>query len=79
MAYTTPKARKLAARRVRPADVLLFSPYGRRARWSNVDHAAIAIGNGLMIQSSNEGVTLTVWAYGHYAHTFAFGKSVLPG
>ncbi len=79
MASTTAKARKLPPSRVRPGDVLLFSPRGRKARWQEVDHSAIAIGNGLMIQSSNEGVTLTVWAYGHYAHTFAFGKSVLSG
>ena len=78
MARTTPARRRLAAAAVRPGDILLFSSSGRHARWTDVGHTGIAIGNGLFIHSSSQGVAIQQWDAGWYRTSFAWGKSVLP-
>ena len=62
---------------VQPGDVLLFGSKGRRSTWKQVDHAGIAMGNGLFIHSSSQGVTITRWDTGWHADSFAWGKDVL--
>jgi cell wall-associated NlpC family hydrolase len=79
MARTTPVPRRLGRTAVRPGDILLFAPAGRRAHANEVGHAGLDIGNGLMIHSSSQGVALTLWDTGWHRTSFAWGKAVLPG
>ena len=62
----------------RPGDILLFSPSGRRANWTSVDHAGIALGGGLFINSGSKGVAIDEYDVGYYHDALACGKSVLP-
>jgi cell wall-associated NlpC family hydrolase len=78
MARTTVKTRRLRAAITRPGDILLFSPSGRRANWTNVNHAGIAIGGGLFINSGSKGVAIDEYDVGYYHDALAWGKSVLP-
>jgi hypothetical protein len=77
IAKSTPKPQRLAPEAVQPGDVLLFGSKGRRSTWKQVDHAGIAMGNGLFIHSSSQGVTITRWDTGWHADSFAWGKDVL--
>jgi cell wall-associated NlpC family hydrolase len=45
---------------------------------AQIGHTGINIGNGLMIHSSSQGVTIKEWDTGWHATSFAFAKSVLP-
>jgi cell wall-associated NlpC family hydrolase len=78
MARTTVKTRRLRAAVTRPGDILLFSPAGRRAGWQSVDHAGIALGGGLFINSGSKGVAIDEYDVGYYHDALAWGKSVLP-
>ena len=78
MAHTTKRARRLSRARMRPGDIILYGPRGRRTSWSAINHTGINMGGGLMIHSSSQGVTIKEWDSGWHAQAFAFGKSVLP-
>jgi cell wall-associated NlpC family hydrolase len=78
MAHKTHRHQRLRGSRVRPGDVLLFSPLGRKARWQDVSHTGINLGGGLMIHSSSEGVTIKEWDTGYHHKAFVFAKAVLP-
>jgi hypothetical protein len=78
MARTTPKSRRLTRARTRPADILLFGSAGRSSKVAQIGHSGIDLGNGLMIHSSSQGVTIKEWDTGWHATSFAFAKSVLP-
>ncbi len=78
MARTTIKSRRLTRARTRPADILLFGSSGRKSKVAEIGHTGINIGNGLMIHSSSQGVTIKEWDSGWHATSFAFAKSVLP-
>jgi cell wall-associated NlpC family hydrolase len=43
---------------LQPGDVMFFGPNGRRSKVATIDHAAIYIGNGWLIDSSGQGVSL---------------------
>jgi cell wall-associated NlpC family hydrolase len=64
------------ATKLQPADVMFFGEQGRRSSPSEVDHAGLYLGNGWMIQSSGEGVTLLPFD-GWYTHRFAWGRRPL--
>ena len=78
MARSTPRSRRLTRARTRPADILLFGSAGRRSKVGDIGHSGINLGNGLMIHSSSQGVTIKEWDTGWHATSFAFAKSVLP-
>ncbi len=78
MARTTARSRRLSRARTRPGDILLFGSSGRRSTAPEIGHSGINLGNGLMIHSSSQGVTIKEWDTGWHATSFAFAKSVLP-
>ncbi|MGH2379432.1 MAG: C40 family peptidase, partial [Candidatus Limnocylindria bacterium] len=76
MSAEFPKRRRIARKRLRPADLVFFGGRGPRSAPSEVDHMGIYLGRGWMIHSSGQGVTLvpmTDW----YADRFAWGRRVL--
>jgi hypothetical protein len=78
IAKATKKRDRLPRAGVRPGDALLFGERGPRSTWKQVGHAGIDLGNGLMVHSSSQGVTIARWDTGWHGDTFAFGKAVLP-
>jgi cell wall-associated NlpC family hydrolase len=58
MAAEVPRSERIGLADLQPADVLFFGPKGRRTRAVAVDHAAIYLGNGWLIESSGQGVSL---------------------
>ncbi len=66
----------IPASKLQPADVMFFGAHGRRSSPSEVDHAALYLGNGWFIQSSGEGVTLLPFG-GWYATSYAWGRRPL--
>ena len=58
MSGEVPKRARIGAAKIEPGDVLFFGPKGPKSSPSTVDHAALYLGNGWFIQSSDEGVTL---------------------
>jgi cell wall-associated NlpC family hydrolase len=78
MARTTSKSRRLTRARTRPGDILLFGSSGRSSKVAEIGHSGIDLGNGLMLHSSSQGVTIKEWDAGWHATSFAFAKSVLP-
>jgi cell wall-associated NlpC family hydrolase len=77
IAKSTKKPARLPAAAVQPGDVLLFGDKGRRSTWKQVGHVGLALGNGLMVHSSSQGVTIARWDVGWHADSFAWGKNVL--
>ncbi len=43
---------------LQPADIMFFGPKGRRSKAVTIGHTAIYIGNGWLIEASNQGVSL---------------------
>ncbi len=78
IAKATKKRDRLPRAAVLPGDVLLFGERGPRSTWKQVGHAGIDLGNGLMVHSSSQGVTIARWDTGWHGDTFAWGKAVLP-
>ena len=71
-----PKSARIAAAKLQPADIMFFGAHGPASKPSEVDHAALYLGNGWLIQSSGEGVTLVPFD-GWYAKRFAWGRRPL--
>jgi cell wall-associated NlpC family hydrolase len=76
MSGEVPHRELVTAAKLQPADVMFFGPQGRRSSPSEVDHAALYLGNGWFIQSSDEGVTLLPFG-GWYASSYAWGRRPL--
>jgi len=75
MSAEVPRSERIPASRLQPADTLFFGE-GPQSSPSNVDHMAIYLGNGWLIQSSDEGVTIAPFA-GWYAQSFAWARRPL--
>src|SRR5262249_8670409 len=58
MAGEVPRAERIAAADLQPGDVMFFGPGGRRSKPASIDHTAIYVGNGWLIESSGQGVSL---------------------
>jgi cell wall-associated NlpC family hydrolase len=56
--------------------VMFFGAHGPASKPSEIDHAALYLGNGWFIQSSGQGVTLLPFD-GWYAKSFAWGRRPL--
>jgi cell wall-associated NlpC family hydrolase len=55
---------------------MFFGAHGRASKPSEVDHTSLYLGNGWLIQSSDEGVTLRPFD-GWYASSFAWARRPL--
>ena len=65
---TTKRSRRLSRARMRPGDIILYGPPGRRTSMvAAIDHTGINMGGGLMIHSSSQGVTIKEWDSGWHA------------
>lgn len=72
--------KRLGYKRLRPGDILFFSPDGRKGGPSSVFHAAIFLGRGWMIHSSGSraGVSIAPLSPGSSWHAqFAWGRRVI--
>ncbi len=76
MSGEVPRRDRIAMKDLQPADVMFFGANGPRSRPSVVDHAAIYLGNGWFVQSSDEGVTLLPFD-GWYTQSFAWARRPL--
>jgi cell wall-associated NlpC family hydrolase len=76
MSGEVPAAVRIPAARLGPADVVFFGLKGPRSKPAEVDHMGIAIGNGWMVHSSRDGVTLTPLE-GWYERRLAWGRRPL--
>jgi cell wall-associated NlpC family hydrolase len=76
MSGEVPKARRLPADAVQPADVLFFGAKGLKSKPAQVDHMGIALGNGWMVHSSRYGVTV-VPLEGWWRDGFAWARRPL--
>jgi cell wall-associated NlpC family hydrolase len=76
MSGEVPRRDLIPAAKLQPGDVMFFGAHGRHSTPSEVDHAALYLGNGWFIQSSDEGVTLLPFS-GWYATSFAWGRRPL--
>lgn len=75
MSGEVPRAERIPAAKLEPGDVMFFGE-GPRSKPSEVDHTGIYLGNGWLIDSSSEGVTLEPFS-GWYASSFAWARRPL--
>ncbi len=76
MSGEVPKRERIGLAKIEPADVLFFGPGGPKSSPGTVDHAALYLGNGWFIQSSDEGVTLLPLSDGR-TDSFAWARRPL--
>jgi cell wall-associated NlpC family hydrolase len=75
MSGEVPRSLRIAIDELEPGDVLFFGR-GPHSKPKQVDHAAIYIGNGWLVQSSGDGVTLAPFD-GWYRSSFAWARRPL--
>lgn len=76
MSGEVPASKRIPFAKLQPADLLFFGARGPASKPAEVDHMAIYLGNGWLIQSSSYGVAvaqLTGW----YRTRFAWGRRPL--
>ena len=76
MSGEVPKAKRVAAAGLQPADVIFFGAKGPRSKPAEVDHMGIYVGNGWFVHSSRYGVALELLS-GWYQERFAWGRRPL--
>jgi cell wall-associated NlpC family hydrolase len=76
MSGEVPKAKRVAAAGLQPADVIFFGANGPRSKPGEVDHMGIYVGNGWFVHSSRFGVALELLS-GWYQERFAWGRRPL--
>ena len=76
MSGEVPKANRVAATELQPADVIFFGAKGPRSKPAEVDHMGIYVGNGWFVHSSRYGVALELLS-GWYAERFAWARRPL--
>ena len=76
MSGEVPKARRIGAAALQPADVIFFGAKGPRSKPSQVDHMGIYLGNGWFVHSSRYGVALELLS-GWYEERFAWARRPL--
>ena len=75
MSGEVPRATRIGIAALEPGDVMFFG-HGRRSKPAQVDHTAIYLGNGWLVQSSGDGVTLAPFD-GWYRSSFAWARRPL--
>jgi cell wall-associated NlpC family hydrolase len=58
MAGEIPRADRIHLADLQPGDVMFFGPKGRHSKAATIDHTAIYVGNGWLVESSGQGVSL---------------------
>jgi cell wall-associated NlpC family hydrolase len=58
MAAEIPRSERIKRADLQPGDVMFFGPKGHRSKAATIDHTAIYVGNGWLIESSGQGVSL---------------------
>jgi cell wall-associated NlpC family hydrolase len=76
MSVEVPRSERISFAKLQPADVIFFGTKGARSTGPQIFHAAIYVGNGWFIQSSDEGVALAQLS-GWSRKKFAWGRSPL--
>jgi cell wall-associated NlpC family hydrolase len=76
MAGEVPRRLRIKPAQLAPADLMFFGVGGPHAQPSAIDHVAISLGNGWLIQSSGYGVALEQ-ATGWYQRRLAWGRRPL--
>jgi len=76
MSGEVPKAERIGADAIEPADVLFFGSRGPASKPSEIGHMGISVGNGWFVHSSSGGVTLQP-LQGWYATTLAWARRPL--
>jgi len=76
MAGEVPRRLRIKPSLLAPADLMFFGPGGPHAQPSRIDHVAIYLGNGWLIQSSGYGVDLEQVS-GWYQRRLAWGRRPL--
>ena len=79
MAAEIPRSQRLHMDETKPGDLLFFgrARIWSRVTWSNVTHVGIAMGNGWMINSSSQGVTVAPLWEDWRVKGFSFARRVL--
>jgi cell wall-associated NlpC family hydrolase len=70
MSGEVPASERIGKEHLQPADVMFFGANGPQSTPAQVDHTALYLGGGWLIQSSDEGVTLAPfdgWNAGNFA------------
>lgn len=76
MAGEVPRRMRIKPSRLAPADLMFFGPGGPHAQPGQIDHVAVYLGNGWLIQSSGYGVDLESVS-GWYERRLAWGRRPL--
>jgi cell wall-associated NlpC family hydrolase len=76
MSVEVPRSKRIAFKKLQPADVIFFGSKGTASKGPQVFHTGIYVGNGWFIQSSSEGVALAQLS-GWYKKKFAWGRRPL--
>ena len=76
MSVEVPLSKRIAFKKLQPADVIFFGSHGSDSKGSQVFHTGIYVGNGWFIQSSDRGVALAQLT-GWYRQKFAWGRRPL--
>ena len=76
MSGEVPKAKRIAAAALQPADVIFFGAKGPKSKPTEVDHMGIYLGNGWFVHSSRYGVALET-VTGWYQQRFAWARRPL--
>jgi cell wall-associated NlpC family hydrolase len=79
MAAEIPRSQRLHMDETQPGDLLFFgrARIWQHVTWSNVTHVGIALGNGFMINSSSQGVTVAPLWEDWRVKGFSFARRVL--
>jgi cell wall-associated NlpC family hydrolase len=79
MAAEIPRSQRLHMDETKPGDLLFFgrARIWQRVTWSNVTHVGIALGNGFMVNSSSQGVTVAPLWEDWRVKGFSFARRVL--
>lgn len=75
MSGEVPRSLRIGIDELQPGDVMFFG-HGRRSKPAQVDHTAIYLGNGWLVQSSGDGVSLAPFD-GWYRSSFAWARRPL--
>jgi cell wall-associated NlpC family hydrolase len=75
MSAEVPRAERIGADELEPGDVMFFGR-GPHSKPRQIDHAAIYLGNGWLVQSSTSGVALAPFS-GWYQSSFAWARRPL--
>jgi cell wall-associated NlpC family hydrolase len=76
MSGEVPSSERIGAAHLQPADVMFFGAEGPESTPDQVDHTALYMGGGWLIESSDEGVTLAPFD-GWYTGNFAWARRPL--